>query len=93
MLSAKHFDRTALEVNLDRAESWLESWMAPAVRLVTFGFVNPRKIVGKKVQDLLVQANWIMIGGLRRTSLRMGMQLALGLSLWLTWAFALRVPA
>jgi hypothetical protein len=84
------FDRPALEADLDQAESWLTSWMAPAFRIVTFGFVNPRKIVGAEVQRLLVEANWIVIGGMWRTSVRIGMQLAFGLSLWLTWAFALR---
>jgi hypothetical protein len=93
MLSARHFDRPALEGDLDRAESWLESWMAPVVRAVTFGLINPRKIVGEKVQSVLVQANWTMIGGLKNTSLRLGAQLAFGLSLWLTWAFALRPHA
>lgn len=88
-----HFDRTALEKDLDKAESWLKSWMSPALRLVTFGFINPRKIVGAEVQRLLVDANWIVIGGMWRTSLRIGMQLAFGLSLLLTWAFALREPA
>lgn len=87
------FDRTALEEDLDKAESWLKSWMAPAVRLVTFGFVNPRKIVGVEVQKTLVEANWIMIGGMGRSSLRMGMQLAFGLSLWISWAVALRDSA
>ena len=84
------FDRTALETDLDKAESWLKSWMAPALRMVTFGFVNPRKIVGAEVQRVLVDANWVVIGGMRRTSMRIGMQLAFGLSLWLTWALALR---
>jgi hypothetical protein len=84
------FDRTALEDDLDKAESWLKSWLAPAIRVATFGFVNPRKIVGAEVQRLLVDANWIVIGGMWRTSLRIGAQLVFGLSLWLTWAFALR---
>lgn len=86
------FDRAALEQDLDKAESWLKSWVSPALRVLTLGFVNPRKLVGAEVQRLLVDANWILIGGMWRTSLRTGMQLAFGLSLWLTWAFALRVP-
>jgi hypothetical protein len=90
IFSVGHFDRTALEQDLDKAESWLKSWMAPALRMVTFGFVNPRKIVGAEVHRLLVDANWTVIGGMWRTSLRIGVQLAFGLSLWLTWAFALR---
>lgn len=87
LFSAKSFDRVALEKDLDKAESWLKSWMAPALRIVTVGFVNPRKLVGVEVQRLLVEANWIMIGGMWRSSLRIGMQLAFGLSLWLTWAW------
>ena len=90
IFSARNFDRAALEMDLDKAESWLKSWMAPAVRMVTLGFINPRKIVGVEVEKALVEANWIMMGGMRCTSLRIGMQLAFGLSLWLTWAFALR---
>lgn len=93
IFSAGSIDRTALEGDLDKAESWLKSWMAPAVCMVTFGFVNPRKIVGVEVQNALVKANWIMIGGMGRSSLRMGMQLAFGLSLWISWAVALRTSA
>jgi hypothetical protein len=90
IFGAGNFDRAALEVDLDKAESWLKSWMAPAVRMVTLGFINPRKIVGVEVEKALVAANWIVMGGMRRTSLRVGMQLAFGLALWLTWALALR---
>jgi hypothetical protein len=93
VFSVGHFDRTALEADLDKAESWLKSWMGPAVRMVTFGFVNPRKMVGEELQRVFVDANWIVIGGLRRTSLRIGAQLAFGLSLWLTWALLLRESA
>lgn len=90
MFSMAQVDRTAVEEKLDKAESWLESWVSPALRIVTFGFVNPRKIVGAKVQKVLVDANWILIGGMWRMSLRIGMRLVFGLTIWLTWAFALR---
>lgn len=93
ILSVRHFDRAALEVKLDKAESWLKSWVAPALRIATFGFVNPRKIVGAEVERALVEANWILIGGMWRYSFRIGLQLAVGLCLWLTWAFALRAGA
>ena len=93
ILRVGHFDRPSLEKDLDRAESWLKSWMAPALRIVTFGFINPRKIVGVEVHKAFVDANWVLIGGMHRYSIRVGMQLAFGLSLWLTWAFALRGPA
>lgn len=90
IFSVGRFDRAALEEDLDKAESWLKSWMAPAVRVVTLGFVNPRKIVGVEVERVLVDANWIVIGGMWRMSLRIGMQLVFGLSLWLTWVFVVR---
>jgi hypothetical protein len=93
LFRAGKFDRAGLEEDLDRAESWLESWMAPALRIVSFGFFNPRKMVGTELQKGLVQANWIMVGGMHRTSLRIGAQFAFGLFLWLTWAFILREPA
>ena len=51
----------------------MKSWVAPALRMVTFGFINPRKIVGVEVQRALVQANWIVIGGMWRLSLRTGL--------------------
>lgn len=87
------FDRTGLEEKLDKAESWLKSWAGPALRMFTLGFVNPRKIVGLEVQKALVEANWLVIGGMWRWSLRIGMQLAVGLCLWLTWAFSYRGPS
>ncbi len=52
------FDRAALEEDLDMAESWLKSWMAPALRIVTFGFINPRKIVGSRWR----KGSWTPIG-------------------------------
>jgi hypothetical protein len=88
ILTVGRFDRAALEANLDRAESWMKSWMAPAVRVVTFGFVNPRKIVGVEVQRALANANWVVIGGMWRLSLRTGAQFTVGLLLWLTWVYA-----
>jgi len=90
IFGAGRFDRPAVEKDMDRAESWLQSWMAPTLRVVTFGFLNPRKIVGAEVHRMLVAANWSMIGGMRRSSLRVAAQFGFVLSLWLTWAFALR---
>jgi hypothetical protein len=93
VFGGEQFDRPAVEKDMDRAESWLKSWVSPALRVVTFGFLNPRKVVGAEVHRLLVEANWSMIGGMRRASLRVVAQFAFGLSLWLTWAFALRASA
>ncbi|HVS36067.1 MAG TPA: hypothetical protein VMS17_10845 [Gemmataceae bacterium] len=93
VFAAKYFDRPALEVDLDEAESWLKSWKSPALRMVTFGIVNPRGIVGAEVHRAIVEANWSMIGGMWRWSLQIAMQFVFGLSLWLTWAWAVRASA
>lgn len=84
------FDRAALEKDLDQAEHWLQSWQAPALRLLTLGLVNPRKIVDERVREALVQANLTVNGQMWRWSLQVGMRLAFGLALWTTWALALR---
>jgi len=83
------FDRAALEENLDRAEHWLQSWKAPALRFMTIGLINPRKIVNKQVQEALVKASLVVNGQMWRWSLQIGMRLAFGLALWITWAFAM----
>ncbi|HEX4609492.1 MAG TPA: hypothetical protein VH092_14940, partial [Urbifossiella sp.] len=45
------FDRPAVEAVLDRAEHWLVTWKAPAVRVLTAGLVNPRRVVGEQVRQ------------------------------------------
>jgi hypothetical protein len=90
IFSVGRFDRAALEIDLDKAEHWLQSWQAPAVRFVTFGLINPRKIVNEQVREALVKASLIVNGQMWRWSLQIGMRLAFGLTLWITWALALR---
>jgi hypothetical protein len=84
------FDKEALEENLDKAESWLESWQAPALRILTFGLVNPRRIVNDQVREAILKANVIVNGQIWRWALQIGMRLAFGLALWETWMVALR---
>jgi hypothetical protein len=85
-----HFDREALEENLDKAEHWLQSWHAPALRFLTLGLINPRKIVNTQVLEALVKASLVVNGQMGRWSLQIGMRAAFGLALWMTWAVALR---
>jgi hypothetical protein len=84
------FDRVALEEDLDKAEHWLHSWKAPALRFITFGLINPRKIVNDQVREALVKASLVVNGQMWRWSLQIAMRLAFGLALWVTWAWALR---
>jgi hypothetical protein len=84
------FDRLALEKDLDQAEYWLRSWVSPAVRILTFGYVNPRQIVNDEVYKALVDASLVVNVQMWRWSLQLGTRLAFGLALWLTWAILLR---
>jgi hypothetical protein len=84
------FDGAAVEAVLDRAEHWLGSWTAPAVRVLTAGLIHPRRIVGEQVRLALVDACVAVNGQLWALSLEIGAQLAFGLALWVTWAAALR---
>ena len=86
------FDRAALELSLDNAEHWLQSWHAPALRFVTLGLINPRKIVDTQVLDALVNASLAVNGQMWRWSLQIAMRVAFGLALWMTWAILLRGP-
>jgi hypothetical protein len=84
------FDRAAVEAQLDRAEHWLGSWKAPAIRFMTAGLVNPRRIVGEQVRQALVAASLDANGQLWEMSLQIVTRFAFGLALWITWAVALR---
>lgn len=80
------FDREALEKHLDQAEYWLRSWVAPALRVLTFGYVNPRQMVHDEVSKALVQATLDFNRMMWWWALQIAMRLAFGLTLWLTWA-------
>ena len=83
------FDRAALEKDLDKAEYWLQSWKGPALRFVTFGLINPRKIVNDQVLDGLVKASLIVNGQMWTWALQIVLRLTFGLVLWMTWTVSL----
>ena len=80
------FDRHALEPHLDQAEFWLRSRTAHVVRVVTFGWVNPRKMVATEVQKALLAVGDMLNVSLWWVAVQMGLRVACGVSLWLTWA-------
>jgi hypothetical protein len=86
------FDRLALETELDRAEHWLHSWKAPAVRFLTAGFIHPRRIVGEQVHASLVKASLSVNGQMWGWARQIAARFAFGLSLWTTWSMALWRP-
>lgn len=81
----RHFNRAALEADLDRAEHWLDTWKAPVLRVLTLGLVNPRKIVNQQVHTAIVKANRIVNGQVWRWATQIGMRVVFGLTLWGTW--------
>jgi hypothetical protein len=80
------FDRAQIEKQLDQAEYWLCSRTAHVVRVVTFGYVNPRKMVAEEVQKALVAVSGMLNYSLWWTTIQTGLRFTFGLSLWLTWA-------
>jgi len=79
------WDRARVEKQFDQAEYWLRSWTAPVLRIVTFGFVNPRKLVGAEIRKALVAASRQLNWSLWWMSLQVALRILFGASLWLTY--------
>jgi hypothetical protein len=81
-------DRPEVEKYFDQAEFWLRSWTAPVVRTVTFGYVNPRRMVAVEVQAALVSASKMLNTNLWWVVLQAALRIGYGLSLWVTYALS-----
>jgi hypothetical protein len=79
-------DRPLLEKYFDQAEYWLRSRTAHVVRVFTFGMINPRQMVNVEVRKALVEASQMLNTTLWWVTAQVGLRVAYGLSLWLTWA-------
>lgn len=78
-------DRAMLEKYFDQAEYWLRSWAAPAVRIFTLGYINPRQMVDVEVRSALVSSSRLLNNTLWWVSIQTGLRIAYGLSLWCTF--------
>lgn len=87
------FDRPMIEKYFDQAEYWLRGWKAPAVKVLTLGYVNPRQMVNDEVQKALVAAGDLVNRNMYWMILQMGLRIAFGLSLWVSWAVIHRPTA
>ena len=87
LIRVGRFDRAELEKYFDQAEYWLKSPTAHVVRVVTFGFVNPRRMVADEVRKALVAAGNLLNTSLWWWNAQIAFRFFFGLSLWLTWAF------
>jgi hypothetical protein len=81
-------DRPEMEKYFDQAEYWLRSPTAHVVKVATFGFVNPRKMVAVETQKALVAASGMINYTLWWIVTQVVLRFSFGLSLWLTWALA-----
>jgi hypothetical protein len=79
-------DRAATEKYFDQAEYWLKSWKAPVVQFFTLGRINPRNMVSVEVQKALVEASRLINSSLWWVTAQLGLRIAFGLSMWLTYA-------
>jgi hypothetical protein len=93
LLVVNKLDRAQLEKYFDQAEYWLTSRTAHVVRFFTLGFINPRRLVSTEVQKALHGATRQLNSALWWMSIQMGLRIAFGLSLWLTWAIMLHEAA
>jgi hypothetical protein len=82
------FDRAELEKYFDQAEYWLDSPTAHVVRYVTFGYINPRRMVADEVRKALIAAGNLLNTSLWWWNTQIALRFFFGLSLWLTWAFS-----
>ncbi|MGL4551129.1 MAG: hypothetical protein ACRC33_08075 [Gemmataceae bacterium] len=86
LLRVGSFDEKAVEKHFELAESWLRGWKAPAVKVLSLGYVNPRAIVGQEVRAALEGATGWLAGTFRWTAVQTGLRIAFGLTLWLGFA-------
>lgn len=80
-------DRAALEKHFDQAEYWLHSWTGSLVRVLSLGYLDPRQIVHAEVEKALTELNGMLTFTLWWVCLQVGLRIAFGLSLWVSWAY------
>jgi hypothetical protein len=79
------FDRAEMEKYFDQAEYWLRSRTAHVVRIVTFGYINPRAMVDIEVRKALLDASQLLQTNLWWWVTQTTLRAAFGLALWGTW--------
>jgi hypothetical protein len=79
------FDRREMEKYFDQAEYWLRSHTAHVVRIFTFGYINPRRMVDAEVRKSLLEVTQLLQISLWWLTVQVGLRIAFGLSLWGAW--------
>lgn len=86
LIFVARFDRDSAEQYMDKAEHWLASWKAPAVRVVTLGYVNPHRMVDSELQKGMMQLSDTVRVTAWWVSLQIGCRMLCGLAIWTAWA-------
>lgn len=86
LISIGRFDRLETEKYFDTAERWAGTWQARAVRVVTFGRVNPDRMVDEQVRDGLQVLGATVVWSMWWINYQILARLGFGLSVWLVWA-------
>jgi hypothetical protein len=73
------------ERHFNRAESWLGTWRAKAVKVVSFGYVDPNHIVQGEVKKALATGGKLIHALLWWTVVQTGLRVTVGLALWIIW--------
>ena len=81
-------DQAETEKYFDQAESWLRGWKAPAVRVLSLGYINPRQMVAKEVRAALEGATPWLHSTLRWFTIQTTLRIAFGLALWSSYAMS-----
>ena len=78
------FDHAETVRFLDQAEAWL-GWKSPVVRLLTLGYVNPRRVVDDEVKKNLAEIGTTVRSSLWWVAVQVGLRVLFGLTLWTMW--------
>ena len=87
-LQIGEIDQAETEKYFDQAESWLRGWKAPAVRVLSLGYINPRQMVAKEVRAALEGATPWLHSTLRWFTIQTALRIAFGLALWSSYALS-----
>lgn len=87
LVSVGRFDRAETEKYFDQAERWSGSWRARAVKMVTFGRIDPDRQVQEGVEQGLAQLGKTVSWAMWWACVQLLCRMAFGLTIWLLWAF------
>jgi hypothetical protein len=80
-------DRGEANKTLLRAEYWLTSWQGPFIKTVTFGYVNPRKMVDDQLREGLTWFRSTMTWSMWWVIVQVSLRVAFGVAIWFFWGW------